>query len=198
MQTLKGNRPRQSSSAAVPPRFGGPTFSRRNRMARALWTMSWTLLAAWTPSPFMPWRRGLLRVFGARLAPTAIVRSSARIWWPGNLEMGDHASLGPGAICYNVAPVTIGAGAIVSQRAHLCTAGHDIDDAGFPLVSRPIVVGKNAWVAAEAFVGPGVRLGDGAVLGARAVTVRDLAADTVYVGNPARPVRLRSHGHSTP
>jgi putative colanic acid biosynthesis acetyltransferase WcaF len=180
---------------AIPPLYGGPTFSMRNRMARAAWTMSWLILAAWTPSPCTPWRRALLRLFGARLSATAIVRSSARIWWPANLQMGDHASLGPGVICYKVAPVTLEAGAIVSQRAHLCTAGHDIDDAGFPLVSRPISIGRKAWIAAEAFVGPGVTVGEGAVLGARGVAARDLAPHTVYAGNPARPLRLRSHSH---
>ena len=178
---------------ATPPLYGGPTFSMRNRLARAIWSVSWLMLAAWTPSPCTPWRRALLRLFGARLSATAIVRSSARIWWPANLEMGEHASLGPGVICYNVAPVTLAAGAIVSQRAHLCTAGHDVDDAGFPLVSRPINIGRKAWIAAEAFVGPGVTVGEGAVLGARGVAARDLAPYTIYAGNPARSLRLRSH-----
>jgi len=168
----------------------------RNRLGRALWSVTWTLLAAWTPSPFTPWRRALLRLFGARLSATSIVRSSAKIWWPANLTMGEHASLGPGVLCYNVAPVVLGAGAIVSQRAHLCTAGHDVDDAGFPLVTRPISVGSRAWIAAEAFVGPGVTVGEGAVLGARGVAARDLAAHTIYAGNPARPLRLRSPSHS--
>jgi putative colanic acid biosynthesis acetyltransferase WcaF len=174
------------------PRLGGPTFSLRNRAARALWIVTWKLLASWTPPPLKAWRRLLLRLFGAKLHPTANVRGTTRIWWPGNLEMGPYASLGPDVICYNVARVTLEAGASVSQRAHLCSAGHDIDDIAFPLVARPIVIGRNAWVAAEAFVGPGVRIEEGAVLGARAVTVRDLAAFTVYVGNPARAVRQRS------
>jgi putative colanic acid biosynthesis acetyltransferase WcaF len=186
--------PERPSARLAPnhPRLGGPTFSRRNRAARALWIVTWKLLASWTPPPLKAWRRLLLRLFGARLHPTANVRGTTRVWWPGNLEMGPYASLGPDVICYNVARVTLEAGASVSQRAHLCSAGHDIDDIAFPLVARPIVIGKNAWVAAEAFVGPGVRIEEGAVLGARAVTVRDLAAYTVYVGNPARPVRQRS------
>lgn len=184
-------RPGRSLRAPLKPRFGGPTFPLRNRLRRGLWMLTWTVLAAWTPPQFGPWRRTLLRLFGARLSSTAIVRSSAKIWWPGHLQMGKYASLGPGANCYNVSPVIIEDWAIVSQRAHLCTGSHDIDDIDFPLVSKPIVIGRNAWVAAEAFVGPGVTIGEGAVLGARAVAARDLAAHTVYVGNPARPVRQR-------
>ena len=187
-------RPAGSAAAIDPrhPRFGGATFSRRNRAARALWIVTWKLLASWTPPPCKGWRRMLLRLFGAKLHPTANVRSSARVWWPANLEMGAYSSLGPDVICYNVARVTLENGASVSQRTHLCTGGHDIDDIDFPLVARPILIGRNAWVAAEAFVGPGVSVGEGAVLGARAVTVRDLASFTVYAGNPARAIRLRS------
>lgn len=182
---------------AAAPKLGGPTFSLRNRLLRGLWTVCWLLLARWTPPQMLPLRRALLILFGARIHPTANIRSSARIWWPAHLVMGEHASIGPGVICYNVARVTIGDFADVSQRAHLCSASHDIDDAGFRLVARPIHIGRQAWIAAEAFVGPGVSAGRGAVLGARGVTFRDLDDWTVYAGNPARPIRKRRFS-STP
>jgi putative colanic acid biosynthesis acetyltransferase WcaF len=82
--------------------------------------------------------------------------------------------------------------ALVSQDAELCAGTHDIDDDYFQLVARPITLGRRSWIAAGAFVGPGVTVGDGAVLGARAVTVKSLAPLTVYAGNPARPLRARS------
>jgi putative colanic acid biosynthesis acetyltransferase WcaF len=173
------------------PRLGGPTFPLRDRALRLVWAMAWGVLARFTPPQFMPLRRALLRLFGAKIDRKASVRGSAQIWWPANLVMEPYASLGPGTVCYNVAPITIGEHAIVSQRAHLCTGTHDIDDPDFPLRERPIVVGAQAWIAAEAFVGPGVTVGEGAVLGARAVAVRDLDAWTVHAGNPARAVRKR-------
>jgi putative colanic acid biosynthesis acetyltransferase WcaF len=139
----------------------------------------------------MPWRRWLLRAFGAEIHPTAMVRGGTRIWWPAHLRMEAYASLGPETICYNVARVTVCESAIVSQRAHLCTASHDIDDPNHPLTSQAIVIGPRAWVAAEAFVGPGVNIGEGAVLGARAVASRELEPWTVYVGNPCMAVRAR-------
>lgn len=77
------------------------------------------------------------------------------------------------------------------QLVHLCTGSHDIQDSAFPLVARPIEIKANAWVAAEAFVGPGVEVGEGAVLGARGVAAKSLLPWTVYVGNPARPVGQR-------
>jgi putative colanic acid biosynthesis acetyltransferase WcaF len=176
---------------AAAPKLGGPTFSLRNRILRGLWTVCWLVLARWTPPQMLPLRRALLVLFGAHIHPTANIRSSVRIWWPAHLEMGRHASLGPGVTCYNVARITIGDFADVSQRAHLCSASHEIDDGGFRLVARPINIGSQAWIAAEAFVGPGVSTGRGAVLGARGVAFRDLDDWTVYVGNPARPVRKR-------
>jgi len=133
----------------------------------------------------------ILRLFGASMHKTAIVRSSARIWWPANLTMDAHSSLGPGSICYNVAPVTLAPFAIVSQGAHLCTAGHNIDQHDFPLTAAPIHIGACAWIAAEAFVGPGVSMAEGAVLGARGVSFRDMEPWIVYAGNPAKAVRQR-------
>ncbi|HMG50428.1 MAG TPA: hypothetical protein VK597_07510 [Inquilinus sp.] len=173
------------------PRFGGATFALSDRLLRLAWTMVWTLFGAWTPPPLHRWRRWLLVAFGARIDATARVYGRTRIWWPANLIMEAQASIAPGVNCYNVAPITIGAFTSVSQGAHLCTGTHDIDVAAFPLVARPIRIGAQAWVAAEAFVGPGVTIGDGAVLGARGVAFRDLAPWTVYAGNPARPIRLR-------
>lgn len=170
---------------------GGATFPLTDRLYRAVWAATWLLLAYWTPAPLRGWRRWLLRCFGARLASTANVYGSARIWSPANLCMGDHATIGPGAIIYSMAPITIGPFAIVSQRAHLCAGTHDVEDHQFQLRTRPIQVGSRAWIAAEAFVGPGVTVGDGAVLGARSCAMRNLDAWTVYTGNPATSLRVR-------
>lgn len=173
-------------------RTGGPSFSLQHRLERALWAIAWGGLAAWTPPPLHPWRRALLRLFGASVSGTARVYGSARIWYPRHLSVGDNAVIGRGVICYSMAPITIGDGATISQRAHLCAGTHDIDDEHFQLVARPIRIGAKAWIAAEAFVGPGVTVGEGAVLGARGVTVKDLADWSVNAGNPARQVRLRT------
>lgn len=173
------------------PREGGPSFSLRHRLFRAVWGVAWLSLGSWTPVPLHRWRRLLLVGFGAKIDSTARVYPSARIWYPPNLEMGAHACIGPGVICYCMDRIVIADYAMVSQRAHLCGGTHDPDDPDFQLVPKPIHIGENAWVAAEAFVGPGVTMARGAVLGARAVTVKDLDEWTIYAGNPARPLRKR-------
>lgn len=165
---------------------GGPSFPLRNRMVRALWNPVWWLLASWTPRPLRPWRVLLLRLFGARIGHKADVRGSARIWYPPHLVLESGAHIAQGVNCYCMAPITLRAGALVSQNAHLCAGTHDIDDPHFQLVARPIEIGRGAWIAAEAFVGPGVNIGDGAVVGARAVAMKDVPPMAIVVGNPAR------------
>ena len=105
--------------------------------------------------------------------------------------MGQHSCLGPHVDCYNVAPVEIGANVIVSQYSYLCTATHDDRDPGMRLVTQPITIADAAWVCADAFVGPGVRVGKGAVLGARSSAFKDLEPWKVYGGIPARLLRDR-------
>jgi putative colanic acid biosynthesis acetyltransferase WcaF len=73
----------------------------------------------------------------------------------------------------------------------LCSASHDFNHRNFPLFSKPIVIGRQAWVAARAYVGPGVSVGEGAVVGANACAYKDIAAWTVVGGNPARPISRR-------
>ena len=169
----------------------GHSFTLTNRIYRLAWAITWALLAAWTPPYWHGWRRLLLRAFGARVADTAKVYPSARIWSPAYLTMKEHAVIGPHVTVYSMEMITLEPYALVSQGAHLCAGTHDIEDAFFQLQGRPIVIGERAWVAAEAFVGPGITIGFGAVLGARGCAFRDLEPWTVYIGNPATPAKPR-------
>ena len=164
---------------------GAPSFSFRHRVARTVWKFVWLALAAWTPAPLHRWRIFLVRLFGGHVPYGAFLYGSARIWYPPHLTMHQRATLGPGVNCYSMAPIEIGSYAIVSQGAFLCTGTHNIHHPAFQIYARPIKIGANAWVCAEAFVGPGVTVGDGAVLGARGVAFQDLAPWSVSTGNPA-------------
>jgi putative colanic acid biosynthesis acetyltransferase WcaF len=182
-----------TSSLPEPRRArNAPSFPLRHRAYRALWMVSWFLLASWTPRQLQPWRRALLRLFGARIERHSDVRPSARVWYPPNLVMGDRTTLGPRVNCYNMGLVTIGAGTVVSQRAHLCSGTHDHESPEFLLTTKPIAIGDHVWIGTEAFVGPGAVLADGVVLGARAVAFGALEPWTVYAGNPAKAVRKRN------
>ncbi|RWX78772.1 putative colanic acid biosynthesis acetyltransferase [Neorhizobium lilium] len=172
-------------------REGGPSFPLSHRLLRLAWSLTWTLLGRWTPVPFHGWRRFLLCSFGADLHPTARVYPTVKVWYPPNLAMREHACLGPDVNCYCMDRIELGPYAVVSQGTYLCGGSHDVDDPHFQLITKPILIGCNAWVAAQAFVGPGVTVGEGAVLGARSVTVKNLEPYTIYAGNPAKLLRKR-------
>lgn len=124
-----------------------------------------------------------------KIASTAAVYATARVFQPWLLTMDDYACLAEGVDCYNAAPIHIGRNATVSQRAFLCTASHDITDPHHHQTEAPIVIEDRAWVCAEAFVGQGVTVGEGAVCAARAVVVKDVAPWTVVGGNPSRFIK---------
>lgn len=172
-------------------REGGVNFSIRHRLIRIAWSIVWAILISWTPRNFGRWRRMILRAFGAKMASTSDARASVRIWYPPNLIMEERTIMSDHVRCYNMHTVRIRAGATVSQGVYLCGGTHDIDQAGLPLVTKSIEIGCESWIAADAFVGPGVTVGEGAVLGARGVTVKDLEPWTVYAGNPVRKIRMR-------
>ncbi|PJF34068.1 MAG: putative colanic acid biosynthesis acetyltransferase, partial [Phototrophicales bacterium] len=143
------------------------------------------------PRPLYGWRRFLLRVFGAHVDRCVRVYPSAWIFAPWNLEIGDYVTIGWCVRIYCLAKVSIGARSTVSQYAHLCAGSHDFRKPGMPFDNRPIRVGKNCWICADAFVGNGVNVGDNSVVGARAVIVRDVPENVIMAGNPGRIVGKR-------
>ena len=169
-----------------------PSFSLRNRLRRLLWGMFAAVFYRSTPRPFHAWRAFVLRCFGARLGSGCHFYPQVTIWAPWNLEAGDQVVVGNGANLYNMAKITIGRRAVISQGAHLCTGTHDYESEGFELFAKPITVGDHAWIAAESFVHPGVNIGEGAVVGARSVVTRDMPAWMVCSGNPCRPIKPRT------
>ena len=164
-----------------------------NRLGRVLWHVVWLMLYRPTPRSFHLWRCFLLRLFGAKIGKGAHPYPSAKIWAPWNLEMADHSCLSEYVDCYSVDKIYIGAHAVVSQYTFLCTASHDYDDPEFPLVTAPIIIDGNAWVAADVFIGPGVTVGEGAVVGARSSVFKNIDPWTIVAGHPAKFIKNRDN-----
>jgi putative colanic acid biosynthesis acetyltransferase WcaF len=161
------------------------------RSLRLLWRIVWVLFYRTSPTPLHAWRRMLLRAFGASIGQGAHPYPRAQIWAPWNLRMGVDSCLADDVDCYCVAQVTLGRHATVSQYSYLCSASHDYAQVSMPLIAAPISIEDEAWVAADAFVGPGVTVGRGAIVGARSTVTSDVSAWHVVAGSPARQVRLR-------
>lgn len=167
-------------------------LGRKHQVTRMLWSITWALGARWLPRSIgSGWKRFLLRIFGAKISPTAKIYSSAKVYYPANLVMDDYACLASDVDCYNVAPVYVGKFATVSQGAYLCTASHDITSKNHELITAPISIDEQSWVGADAFIGMGVTIGEGAVVGARAAVFKDVEPWTVVGGNPAKFIKTR-------
>jgi putative colanic acid biosynthesis acetyltransferase WcaF len=143
----------------------------------------------------IPWpsalKRGLLRVFGAKIGEGVVIKPRVNIHMPWRLEVGSHSWIGEEVFILNFAPVRIGAHACVSQRAFLCTGNHDFRDPEFAFRSGPIEIGDGAWIGAAVFVAPGVDIGDEAVVSAGSVVCKHLPAAMICSGNPALPKGAR-------
>jgi putative colanic acid biosynthesis acetyltransferase WcaF len=157
----------------------------------ALWVITSALLFRWFPFAASPLKAVVLRGFGAKVGRGVVIKPNVRIHFPWRLTIGDHTWLGEESWLLNLAPIALGSNVCISQRAFLCTGSHDYGSARFELRIAPITVEDGAWVAAAAWVGPGVRVGSHAVLAAQSVAVRDLDAYAIYQGNPAVWVRRR-------
>jgi putative colanic acid biosynthesis acetyltransferase WcaF len=175
-----------------------PAFSVSDRIRRQIWNTCWLLFYRTSPRSFHAWRSMILRLFGARMGPNCHFYPGSKVYAPWNLNAEEGATVGDGAELYNPAPLRMGIHAIVSQGAYICGATHDFDDPRFPLLSYAMELGAWSWICARASVGPGIRVGEGAVLGLASVATRDLAPWTVYAGAPAVPVKDRKRIHDEP
>ena len=170
-------------------------YTRGEMLLRVLW-MPGGLIFRLIPRPFFGARSLLLRAFGARIGRDVHIYPSVTIYLPWRLEVGRQSAIGEGAYIYNLGGVSIGERATIRHRAHLCAGTHDYADPSMPLIRSEIAVEEDAWVCADAFVGPGVRVGRGAIVAARAVAVKDVEDWSVVVGNPARHVKRRRRSPS--
>lgn len=165
-------------------------YSRREQSLRIAWAFGRWLVHL-SPHPCHGWRRGVLRLFGAKVGRQARIAASAHIFMPWNVEIGEWAAIGPGVFVYSLGKVRIGRRATVSYRSHICAGTHDFTDPKIPLLKPPVTVEDDAWIGTEAFIGPDVTIGAGAMVAARAVVVKDVEPLTLVGGHPARVIGPR-------
>jgi len=170
-------------------------YTRGEYAGRFAWLLVQNTLFRFSPPRAFGWRRWLLRRFGAHLGRNAAVRRSARIMHPWLLELGDWSIIGERVDVYNLGQIVIGAHTVISQDAALCAGTHDHTHPALPLLRPPITIGSGVWIAAGAFIGPGVSVGDNSVVSARAVAMRDIPPNVIAAGNPCEvvgPRRMRA------
>jgi putative colanic acid biosynthesis acetyltransferase WcaF len=172
-------------------RVAANPYSRQEYIRRALWGIVQSTLIRYSLPRAYRWRRFWLRRFGAKLGPNAAVRATTRIFHPWLLEIDDWSIIGDKVVVYNLGPVSIGKHTVISEGTFLCAGTHDYTQPTMPLQRPPIRIGSGVWIAAQAFIGPGVTVGNNSIVGARAVVVSDVPEGVVVAGNPARIIKQR-------
>jgi putative colanic acid biosynthesis acetyltransferase WcaF len=168
-------------------------FSGREKLARLIWAAVQGTLFRLSFTTWFGFRNRLLRLFGADVHPSCRIRRLARFECPWHFRAGANTSIGDGAIIYCLGPVKVGERVTISQYAHLCAGAHDYTKPEMPLRRPPITIESDVWIAADAFVGPNVTVGQGAILGARGAAFHDLEPWMIYRGNPAVAVKPRRY-----
>jgi putative colanic acid biosynthesis acetyltransferase WcaF len=168
------------------------------KVRRAAWIYLVRPVFLLLPRPFNRLRVQLLRLMGAQIGPQCLIEPGVDVLMPWNLIFAPNVAVGRGVNFYNYAPVRVGQQTLISQNAHLCAGSHDYTHPNMPLIHAPITIGTECWIAAEAFVGPGVTIGNGCVIGARAVVTKDMPEWMVCAGNPCKPLKAREIKTSPP
>ena len=163
----------------------------RSRFVQALWFFIGLPLLRFPLIPMGIVRRTTLRIFGARLGRGLVIKPGVRVKYPWLLEIGNDCWIGEDCWIDNLAPVALGDNVCISQGAYVCTGNHDWSDPSFGLIVRPVRFESGAWVGARALIGPGVTVGECAVVTAGSVVNKAVPSYEIHAGNPAQFVRKR-------
>ena len=156
-----------------------------------LWFIINATLFRFSPRIVNKWRKFLLIIFGAKVGTNVLIRPSAKILYPWNLEIGNYSWIGDNVTIYNMGKIQIGNNTVISQKSYLCSGSHDHNKPTFDIFAKPIHIGNEVWIAADVFVAPDVTIGDGTVIGYRSTVSKNLPPNMICIGNPAKPVKNR-------
>lgn len=152
------------------------------------------LMAAYnaTTSRQGPLRRDLLSRLLGEIGEDTVLRPPLYVDYGTNIRIGARTFANFGLVALDVASITIGDDVQLGPNVQLLTPTHPLDPG--PRrdkweAAEPIVIGDNVWLGGGVIVLPGVTIGDNTVVGAGAIVTKDLPANVVAVGNPARVVR---------
>ena len=173
-------------TARLPANFRG-----RSSFIVLSWWMVQATLFAWSPQFLYGWRRFLLRLFGAKIGKGVLVRPTVKVTYPWKVSVGDHSWIGDDVVLYSLGEINIGSHTVISQKSYICTGSHDYTSLSFDIFSKPVEIGNEVWIATDVFIAPGIRVGDGTVVGVRSTVLQDLPSGKICFGNPAKAVKDR-------
>ncbi len=157
----------------------------KNKIYRLIWFIIYILFFRYTPYFLFSWRNLILKMMGAKISKNVEIYPSCKIWSPRNLIIDANSGIGPNVNIYNVGKVCIGRNVNISQNVDICTATHDFMSKDFQLYIGDVIIEKNVWVAANAFISYGVTVHQGAIIGACSYVYKDISHNIIVSGNPA-------------
>ena len=166
-------------------------FRGRNAFVVQLWWLVQSLFFKNSPQFLYGFRRFLLRLFGAKIGKKVIIRPTVRITYPWKVVIGDFSWIGDDVVLYSLGEIEIGVNVVISQKSYLCAASHDYLKQDFPIFEKKISIEDQCWLATDVFIAPGITIGKGTVVGSRSSVYKDLPANKVCIGNPAKIIRER-------
>jgi putative colanic acid biosynthesis acetyltransferase WcaF len=163
----------------------------KNSIIVLIWWLVQGTLFRFSLHNMYEWRNILLRIFGAHIGGNVKIRSSAKCTYPWKVSIGDNSWVGDNVQLYSLDEIHVGANCVISQDSYLCTGSHDMKDPYFGLITKPIVIKDGAWVASDVFIYPGVIINELGVVAARSTVTRDIPANEVHAGSPAKYIKNR-------
>jgi putative colanic acid biosynthesis acetyltransferase WcaF len=158
-------------------------LTKKNKFLRFIWNIFYFIFIRFSPRPLHEWRSICYRLFGAKIGKNVHIYPSAKIWAPWNLIMSDNSSLDENVDCYNVANVKIGKNTRISRYSFLCTASHDYLSGNRDLLSGPITIDDNVWIAADVYIAPGIFIGKSCIILARCCIYKDVNESLIVKNN---------------
>lgn len=166
-------------------------FRQKSKITIQIWWIVQDTLFKMSPQVLYGWRRFLLRLFGAKIGKKVLIRSSARITYPWNVQIGDYSWIGEDCVLYSLGNISIGKNVALAHSVYLNTGGHDYKVKSFDIFATPLIIEDECWLTNDVYVAPGVRIGKGTIIGARSTVLKDLPSGKICVGMPAVPIKDR-------
>lgn len=167
------------------------SFRNKSKVVIQIWWIVQSTLFAWSPQYFYNWRCFLLRVFGANIGKGVLIRSSVKVTYPWNLEIGDYSWIGEDCVLYNLGKISIGSNVALAHKVYLNTGGHDYKVDTFDIFSKDVFIEDESWLTNDVYIAPGVRVGKGAIIAARSTVLKDVPEGMIYGGSPAKFIKSR-------
>ena len=128
---------------------------------------------------------------GLKMKGDMMIYAGFHIREPQKITIGKGVSIGPNVLLDGRCGLTIGDSAVIAYEAIIWTLNHDYNDTGFCVKGAPVEIGAYSWICSRSIILPGIKIGEGAVVGAGSFVNKDLEPWGVYVGSPVRKIGER-------